>query len=230
MSLFARADLACISIPATSGGCGTTHSRPVVKGAPVKVWKLDCPPCESVLRGDGKQHKLIYETDPKTGQVLRQSRVPDGSDQWSSTPDTIPFTPDQEKTHHVRIERGEQQLRALESIATLAKAGIDFRTRPDVLFFLRENQLPEDVLQGTVVCVNDHPNPPGAKFCNECGASMAARAAIASSDGDEDLETGPEALDLSRVHVQSLRKMCREKGLLDRGSKDVLIGRLQQAA
>ena len=36
--------------------------------------------------------------------------------------------------------------------------------------------------------------------------------------------------DLGRLHPQTLRKMCREKGLPDRGSKDVLVGRLQAAA
>src|SRR6185437_16681414 len=85
MTLYARSDLASISIPATSGGCNSTHSRPVVKGAPAKVWKLECPPCESVLRGDAKPKKLVYETDKRTGQTIRQARVPDASDQWSST-------------------------------------------------------------------------------------------------------------------------------------------------
>ena len=37
-------------------------------------------------------------------------------------------------------------------------------------------------------------------------------------------------MDLGRLHVQSLRKMCRDAGLPDKGSKDDLIGRLQAAA
>jgi hypothetical protein len=200
--------------------------RKVTRGVPEKIFSIDCPPCEAYLRGDRKPRILVYETDKKTGKVLRQQKVADADPMWSSTPDTIPFTPDQERTHEIRIERGEQQLRALESIAALAKAGIDFRSRPDVLFFLRENQLPEDMLQGTVLCLNEHPNAPGARFCPECGASMAARAALPGSDEDE--EAAP--VDLSLLHVATLRKRCREAGLPDKGSKNVLIGRLQAAA
>jgi hypothetical protein len=220
--LYARGDVMSIAIPSEHGGCNQQHSRPVIKGAPVKLWELDCPPCERYLRGERKPQKLIYETDPKTGAVLRQARVPDSDPMWSSTPDTIPLSPDQERTHHIKIERGEQQLRALESIATLAKAGIDFRNRPDVLFFLRENQLPEDILQGSVLCVNDHPNASGTKFCGECGVSMAARGAI----GNSEPEPEEPAVDLARLHPQTLRKMCRDRGLADRGSKDELIQRL----
>jgi hypothetical protein len=222
IALYARSDLACIAIPVETGGCGTSHSRPVFKGAPAKTWKLDCPPCEAVLKGSHKQQKLIYETDRKTGAVLRQVRVPDSDPMWSSTPETVPQTPDEERTHELRIERGEQQLRALESIATLAKAGINFRDREDVLFFLREHQLPEDVIQGAVVCANGHDNPSGAKFCGECGVSMAARGTLPPADAGA-------PVDLGRLHVQSLRKMCRDAGLPDKGSKDALIGRLQAA-
>ena len=181
-----------------------------------------------MLSGAGKPKILKYQTDPKTGQVIRQERVTDSDPMWSSTPETVPLTPDQELTHHVRIERGEQQLRALESIATLAKAGIDFRTRPDVLFFLRENQLPEDVLQGTVLCADNHPNLPGTKFCSECGMSMAAKGALGGPDDPGPIEVGP-VVDLSLLHVATLRKRCRDAGLPDKGSKDALIGRLQAA-
>ena len=202
-------------------GCGASHSREVTRGVPAKIFKLDCEPCEQHLRGARKPQKLVYETDKKTGVVIRQARVPDSDPLWSSTPETVPFTPDQEKTHDLRIERGEQQLRALESIATLSKAGINFAGREDVLFFLRENQLPEDVLQGTVLCVNEHPNPGGVKFCSECGADMSARAAISGG--------GPAPVDLSRLHVATVRKMCREAGLPDKGSKDEMIQRLKAA-
>ena len=32
------------SIPATSGGCGGLHTRPVNRGTPVKTWELACAP------------------------------------------------------------------------------------------------------------------------------------------------------------------------------------------
>ena len=50
---------------------------------------------------------------------------------------------------------------------------------------------------------------------------MAARGAIAPPE--------PPEIDLGRLHPQTLAKMCREKHLPDKGSKDVLIGRLQAA-
>ena len=110
-----------------------------------------------------------------------------------------------------RQERGEQQLRALESIATLSRAGIDFRNRPDVLLYLREQEVLDDgILQGTVFCVNGHEVPSAHKFCPECGVS------IARADNE----------DLARLHLQTLRKMCRERGLPDTGARDELIARL----
>ena len=53
---------------------------------------------------------------------------------------------------------------------------------------------------------------------------MAARGAIAPPE-----PSGEPEMDLGRLHPQTLRKMCRERDLPDRGSKDVLIGRLQAA-
>jgi hypothetical protein len=73
------------------------------------------------------------------------------------------------------------------------------------------------------VCANGHDNQSGLKFCGECGVSMSARAAIGSSD------EGQAVVPLDRLHVATLRKRCRDAGLPDRGSKDVLIGRLQAA-
>jgi len=41
-----------VSIPAGSGGCGKTHSRPVNKGTIAKIWGLNCLPCEAYLKGE----------------------------------------------------------------------------------------------------------------------------------------------------------------------------------
>jgi hypothetical protein len=54
----------------------------------------------------------------------------------------------------------------------------------------------------------------------------AATAAIAApAEPDE-----PVGVDLDRLHPQTLRKMCRDAGLSDKGGKDLLVGRLQAAA
>ena len=232
MALFARSDMAgisipaatggCVSIPAAIGGCGRPggHSRPVIKGAPVKVWKLECPPCEAVLKGDGKAKKLVYQIDKNTGQSIRQERVQDSDDRWSSTPDTIPLTPDEERTNATRTERGRMQIEMLQALASIKAAGINV---PPEAMFLLERELPEGVLRGTMVCANGHDVVAGLKFCGECGIGMNVKAAIEPA-GD-----GPVAVDLGLLHPQTLRKMCRERELPDKGSKDALIGRLEAA-
>ena len=224
--LYARSDVMSVNIAAESGGCGRPggHSRPVVNGAPAKVFKLDCGPCESYLRGDRKPKILKYHLDPTTGQAVRQERVLDGDSMWASTPDTIPLTPDEQRTNKTRTERGRMQIEMLQALAAIRATGINV---PAEALYLLESELPEGVLKGTVLCANNHDNSAGVKFCSECGISMAARGAIGS--GQEDPPDGPE-IDLGRLHPQTLRKMCRDRELPDKGSKDVLIGRLQAAA
>jgi len=219
--MYGRSDISSIAIPPPDG-CGAQHTKEVTRGVPAKHIKVDCGPCEAFLSGARKPRILKYHIDAKTGQAAQQERVADADPMWSSTLDTVPLSPDQEKTYHLRIERGEQQLRALESIAALSKAGIDFGSREDVLFYLREQELPENLLQGELECANGHEVPAGNKHCGECGVSMATRGAIAPPEEPE--------IDLGRLHPQTLRKMCRERELPDKGSKDVLIGRLQAAA
>jgi hypothetical protein len=93
---------------------------------------------------------------------------------------------------------------------------------PAEAMWLLEREIPEGVLRGTVVCVSGHDVPAGSKFCPDCGASMAARGAIAPPDEPEE----PAAVDLGRLHPQTLAKMCRDAGLPDKGRKDELISRL----
>ena len=225
MTLYARSDVASITVPVASGGCSRTHSRPVINGAPAKVFKLDCPDhCEPYLRGDRRQKKLVYQLDSKTGQAVRQERVADADPMFSSTPDTIPLTPDEERTNATRTERGRMQIEMIQALAAMRAAGIQV---PAEAMWLLEREIPEGVLKGTVVCADGHDNAAGTKFCSECGISMAARAAIGS--GPEDPSGEPE-IDLERLHPQTLRKMCRDAKLPDRGSKEALIGRLQAAA
>ena len=193
----------------------------MTRGAPAKVWKLDCPPCEAYLRGDRKPKILKHKI--KDGRIVSQERVADADPMWSSTPDTVPLTPDEERTDALRRERGKMQIEMLQALAAVRGTGIDL---PAEALYLLENELPPGVLHGTVVCVNSHDVPAGSTFCGECGASMAARAAVEPPAAAFE-EPG---VDLARLHPQTLRKMCRDRGLADRGSKDTLIGRLQAAA
>jgi hypothetical protein len=221
IALYARSDVCSISIPVQAGGCGVQHIRSITRGAPAKTFKLECGPCESVLKGDRKPKILRYQIDKNTGQSIRQERVPDSSDLWSSTPDTVPLTPDEERTNTTRTERGRMQIEMLQALASIRATGIN--VPPEALYLL-ERELPEGVLKGTVLCANSHDNVAGAKFCAECGVAMNVRGAIGPSGEDE-----PAAVDLTLLHPQTLRKMCRERDLPDKGSKDALIGRLQAA-
>ncbi len=224
MVLYSRSDVCAISIPVESGGCGVGHSRPVTRGVPAKIFKLECPPCEAYLRGDRKPKILKYHINEQTGQAVRQERIADADPMWSSTPDTIPLTPDEQRTNKTRTERGRMQIEMLQALAAIRATGINV---PAEALYLLESELPEGVLKGTVVCVNNHDVPAGLKFCGECGVSMAARAAIGSAPEDP---SGEPEIDLERLHPQTLRKMCRERELPDKGSKEQLIGRLQAAA
>ena len=217
MTLYARSDVMALSLG--EHGCGATHTRPVTHGAPAKVFELNCPPCESHLRGDRRQKKLVYQTNPKTGQVTHQDRVADADPMWSSTPDTIPLTPDETRTNEVRSERGKMQIEMLQALAALRSTGVEV---PPEAMWLLERELPQGVLRGTVVCLNGHDVPAGLKVCGECGVSMAARAAV------EPPAPEPEepALDLARLHPQTLKKLCRQRSLPDTGTKDELISRL----
>lgn len=52
MPVFARSDVLCTTVSRAHGGCGEVHRRPLVGGAPAKVWRLDCPLCQGHLARD----------------------------------------------------------------------------------------------------------------------------------------------------------------------------------
>ena len=218
MTLYARNDLQFIAIPPGSGGCGDPHSRPVRAGAPDKIWKLDCPQCESYLKGDRKPR--ILKTTPankEAGIAAKQERLADSDPMWSSTPRERPLSPDEARTRHVKIEKGEQQLRALESLIALKAGGVDIMSRPEVLYYLQQSGLTEGMIQGQLLCPNGHENPAGIKFCGECGISMTAQ---------KEIEATPDDIPLEMLHISTLKKRCRQRGFLDSGTKDELIQRL----
>jgi SAP domain len=214
LTLYARSDVMSTSIPAASGGCGSSHTRPVRSGSPDRVFRLDCPPCESYLKGERKG-RILKTTpgDSKAGIPAKQERVADADPLWSSTPDSVPLTPDELSVNAVRTERGAMQIQMLQALAAIRATGVDV---PAEAMWLLERDLPAGVLHGTMLCASGHDNPAGVKFCGECGTTMSAQAAI-------------ETIPLATLHPQTLRKKCRERGLPDKGSKDQLIARLEAA-
>ena len=218
MTLYARSDLRFVTIPPESGGCGDSHSRPVRNGAPDKIWKLDCLPCESYLKGDRKPR--ILKTTPankEAGIAAKQERLADCDPMWSSTPESIPLSPDEARTKHVKIEKGEQQLRALESLIALKAGGIDIMSRPEVLYYLQNSGLTDGMIQGQLLCPLGHENAAGIKFCGECGIGMTAQKEIEAD------------IPLDMLHIATLKKKCRDAGISDKGKKEDLIERLTVA-
>jgi hypothetical protein len=215
MSLYARSDLMSVSIPVTSGGCGESHSRPVVKGAPAREWELNCTSCEAYLKG-ARKPQILKTTpgDPKLGIPAKQERVADCDPHWSSTPESVPLTPDEQSTNATRTERATHQIQMIQALAALRAAGTDI---PFETEWMMKRELPSAYLRGTTVCPTGHDNASGAKFCAECGISMTLQ---------KQIETTPDDLPLDSLHPATLKKMCRAKGLSDKGTKQQLLERL----
>jgi hypothetical protein len=216
MTLYARSDLMSVSIPREAGGCGASHTREVTHGVPAKTWKLDCPDCEAYLKGARKRKILkTIPGDPKAGIPAKQERVADCDPHWSSTPESVPLTPDELSVNAVRAERGAMQLQMMQALAAVRATGVNV---PPEAMWLLDRDLPAEILKGTMPCPGGHDNPAGVKFCGECGVSMAEQEKVPSGD-----------IPLDRLHVQTLRRKCRDAGLPGKGTKDEMIMRLEGA-
>ncbi len=237
MSLYARSDMMSVSIPRPEG-CGATHTRPVTRGAPAKIWDLGCPTCESHLRGDRKQ-KIIRASpgDKERGIAPTLNHVPDADPHWANTPEGVPPTPDEQHIHKLRAEQGKQQLDMLTAYAALSKIpGLDLTDFEQAKWLLDQtiDPLKRPMVKGTLLCATGHENDAGAKFCGECGIHMnGEQAAIGGGGGGGGGEyVLPEStplenlIPLHSLHIATLRKRAREQGLNDKGTKAQLIERL----
>lgn len=223
MSLYARSDLMSVSIPTSSGGCGATHMRPVTRGAPAKVWRLDCSDCEAHLRGDKKDKIIkVIPGDKDQGIPGRMEHVPDSDPMWSNTPEGIPPTPDEQHVNKIRAERGASELQMLQALIAAKGAGIDI---PDNAMWLLNQTFDPRIIKGQVICANGHPNTAGAKFCQECSIKMTGQGMIGTA-----LDASVSELPLGTLHVATLKKMARSRGLSDKGTKAQLIDRLADQA
>lgn len=95
MTLWARADVSYVSVPASSGGCGQPHTRPVVNGAPAKDFPLNCQGCENYLRADIARsggNKKVRTVNGDYGLPLKDRYL----GLWGATKDTVPESPDDE--------------------------------------------------------------------------------------------------------------------------------------
>lgn len=125
MTLYARSDLMSVSVPVSSGGCGSSHSRPVHKGAPARDFRLDCPGCENFLKGGGRKVLHITQGSKELGIPTHQEWVADCDPCWAATPESVPDTPDERTYVAKRDKMGREDLDMMNSLAAIKQAGFD---------------------------------------------------------------------------------------------------------
>ena len=196
MTVYSRSDVAAISISQAHGGCGQSHSRPVVQGAPAKLWALTCVQCEDHLREDPL---------------------------WSGTVADIPETRDEESEREDYEKRGANDIQTMMALALTRMTGGEV---PDTVARMIDGSKLHIPSQVKVLCPPyGHANPPGMKFCGECAAPM--REAVPAVEAPA-IPDAPSR-DLADLHPQKLRKMCREAGLDDSGTRPEMLARLAAA-
>ena len=210
MSLWARSDLAAITVSEAHGGCGHTHSRPAPGGVPVQPWKLDCAGgCEDHLRHDPH---------------------------WASTSAEIAETFDEGKAREDFEKRGAKDKDAVLTLALARLAGIDSKELPESLTRMISGAPLHVPVQGVMECPSGHGQPAGAKFCSECGAAMSAAVAkgalpAAQQPPEPPAASGAEARPrrLRDARLDELQALAEERGLDASGKRPDLIARLAEA-
>lgn len=209
MSLWARSDLASVSVSATAhGGCGEIHVRPAPGGKPVQPWKLDCPACEDHLRHDSH---------------------------WSVTASEIAETHDEKVAREDFEKRGAKDKDAVLTLALARLAGIGPGELPESLTRMISGAPLHIPVQGQLECPQGHGQPPGQKFCGECGSPMSGPAAKALDAPERAPEpapaapvpqAGPVPQRLRDARLDTLQALARSRGLGEEGTRGDLISRL----
>lgn len=207
MTVYARSDVAAVSISTEHGGCGVSHSRPAPGGVPARVWALTCHGgCEDFLRGDPL---------------------------WASTPQSVPETPDEVSIRTDAERRGqvEQQTSMTQALNDLAKLG----NLPEVLAQLLGNAAQGGKAEAITIeqelrlCRNGHANSRTVKFCGECGADMedaANKQPVAALSGPESAGSGADDLDLNNLEGMTLKEL---QAIAQRVGADVVRSKAEQA-
>lgn len=212
MTVYARSDLCYVGISRDHGGCGESHSRPVVEGAPAKLWALTCHQgCEDHLRKDPL---------------------------WSSIPTAIPETADEQATREDVERRGaaEQAHSTASALEQLAKLGDLPAVMGQFMQFLTGSGTPAVASAIDQLCRNGHRNPPEAQFCSQCGVSTGE--AVPVERGPElparptavDPRAGEEEADLEAMSLGDLRALAERRGVKTTRSKSDQIALLREAA
>lgn len=150
MAVYARSDVAAVTLSEAHGGCGETHSRPVVDGAPAKVFKISCNKCEDFLRNDQLWAPMA-------------AQIPE-------TPDETSLREDQEKKSEAQLKQDNAE--AFQKIAVAAAGNQELTAK--LVELLAQTNLTVPGAQKNAECSNGHSNIPGTKFCAECGVNLSS--------------------------------------------------------
>ena len=211
MTVYARADLAHTLIPEAFGGCGERHFRPVVDGAPAKLWALDCQDgCENFLRHDPL---------------------------WSTTTTEVPETYDHRLAREQSEKSGkmDRERQLAEALVQLAPLG-DLPNALGQMLSQLMGTTPPAALAGQMECPDGHPNQPGHKFCSQCGQAMSQAVPAAAISAPEKAAAAtaagvdmPGSGRLKDANKKSLQALCRAHNLDDAGTNAELVLRVSNA-
>lgn len=214
MTIYARSDLASVSVSAAHGGCGETHTRPAPGGNPVEVWGLDCPRCADYLRSDPL---------------------------WSTTVSEIPETLDEELARKDFEKRGAMDERRIMTLAMAKLAGLELPETISAALTGAKRHIPASMVcpqghenaPGQKFCgecgASMHSAPPERQIASPAPSQRPQEPSQARGEGDASRKAPAAPGGLSSLHPQKLRKMCRDAGLSDSGKVPDLVARLEAA-
>lgn len=175
---WARRDIMCVSVPASSGGCGREHRRPEHRGQLVADWGLDCEPCAGFLLGRGRQPVIQFTPgDPRNGIPPQQRRVSPGDPCWSGTPEDIPMTPDEIRHRTMSKARAA---RGRDEASSRAIAALMGAHAPGELMSVLSGGTPFIAATNgdRVRCPQGHDNHRGMDYCGRCGSRLGEQDAV----------------------------------------------------
>lgn len=210
MTLYPRSDVMGVSLSRDHGGCGATHTRPVTHGAPVKVWALNCPPCEDHLRSDPN---------------------------WAVDAEEIPETPDEVKLRESREKRGEKTVAAnLEaSIASLASSQEGIQKLMTVMTAALAGANPAiaqalSALTSVATAPFEGEDADAADHAVQIERNELVEDLLTDDPRDAHSEGAFDAPDLTKLTVKDLRALASERGLANTGNRAQLLERLNETS
>ena len=204
MSVYARSDLAAVTVSEAHGGCGQTHSRPAPGGIASAVWHLDCAVCSDHLRHDPH---------------------------WSVTAVDVPETYDETRARDDFDKRGAKDRDLLRDLALAKIAGLDI---PETLRRQLSGipaHIPGELICPSGH--PSAPGQKFCGECGSVMSAAVAKGALPAAQeaveppGDDGGDRKPRRLRDARL--DELQALARDKGLDDSGTRSDLISRLSDA-